>query len=134
MAEVVTQEQYDQIKEYYKEQKGYEDMSDEEKERIDKYLDKALNEMFEVDESDDASESAETAEIGEKKMELSRTEVENKKAEIRDIYGYEDMPEEQKEAFDEYWDNRFDETFDIDEDGKEQEKVEEGEKVKKLIR
>lgn len=128
MSEIIkiTQEQYDQLKV----EKGYEDMTEEEKERFDK----AMDELFEVDDSDSDSEQTETTEIGDKKMVLSRDEVEDKKTEMRDSYGYDEMSEEQQEAFDEKLDQFYEDNFDVIDDEKEQDKADEGEKVKKLIR
>ena len=91
MAEVVTQEQYEQIKEYYREQKGYEDMSDDEKAEFDANLDKAMSDLYEVDESEGDDDQTDNAEMGEKKMELSENEMEKVKGDLRERYEYDDM-------------------------------------------
>lgn len=136
MAEVVTQEQYEQIKEYYREQKGYEDMSDDEKAEFDANLDKAMSDLYEVDESEGDDDQTDNAEIGEKKMELSETEMDKVKGDLRERYGYDEMSGEDKATFDEQLEQYCDDNFDVVEDDKEQDKVEEDEnaKVKKLIR
>lgn len=136
MAEVVTQEQYEQIKEYYREQKGYEDMSDDEKAEFDANLDKAMSDLYEVDESEGDDDQTDNAEIGEKKMELSETEMDKVKGDLRERYGYDEMSDEDKATFDEQLEQYCDDNFDVVEDDKEQDKVEEDEnaKVKKLIR
>ena len=136
MAEVVTQEQYEQIKEYYREQKGYEDMSDDEKAEFDTNLDKAMSDLYEVDESEGDDDQTDNAEIGEKKMELSETEMDKVKGDLRERYGYDEMSDEDKVTFDEQLEQYCDDNFDVVEDDKEQDKVEEDEnaKVKTLIR
>ena len=136
MAEVVTQEQYEQIKEYYREQKGYEDMSDDEKAEFDANLDKAMSDLYEVDESEGDDDQTDNADMGEKKMELSETEMDKVKGDLRERYGYDEMSDEDKTTFDEQLEQYCDDNFDVVEDDKEQDKVEEDEnvKVKKLIR
>ena len=136
MAEVVTQEQYEQIKEYYREQKGYEDMSDDEKAEFDAKLDKAMSDLYEVDDSDSDNDQTDNAEMGEKKMELTESEMEKVKGDLRERYGYDDMSDEDKATFDEQLEHYCDDNFDVVEDDKEQDKVEadENAKVKKLIR
>lgn len=136
MAEVVTQEQYEQIKEYYREQKGYEDMSDDEKAEFDANLDKAMSDLYEVDESEGDDDQTDNVEMGEKKMELSETEMDKVKGELRERYGYDEMSDEDKAIFDEQLEQYCDDNFDVVEDDKEQDNVEEDEnaKVKKLIR
>lgn len=136
MAEVVTQEQYEQIKEYYREQKGYEDMSDDEKAKFDANLDKAMSDLYEVDDSEGDDDQTDNAEMGEKKMELSENEMEKVKGELRERYGYDDMSDEDKATFDEQLEQYCDDNFDVVEEDKEQDKVEEDEsaKVKRLIR
>lgn len=136
MAEVVTQEQYEQIKEYYREQKGYEDMSDDEKAEFDANLDKAVSDLYEVGESEGDDDQTDNAEIGEKKMELSETEMDKVKGDLRERYDYDEMSDEDKATFDEQLEQYCDDNFDVVEDDKEQDKVEEDEnaKVKKLIR
>ena len=136
MAEVVTQEQYEQIKEYYREQKGYEDMSDEVKAEFDANLDKAMSDLYEVDDSESDDDQTDNAEMGEKKMELSENEMEKVKGNLRERYGYDDMSDEDKATFDEQLEQYCDENFDVVEDDKEQDKVEEDEnaKAKRLIR
>lgn len=133
MAEVVTQEQYDQMKEYYREQKGYDDMSDDEKEEFDAQLDKAMSELYEVDESDD-SDQTDSNEMGDKeKTEVSGDDIEQIKNDVRERYGYDDMSDDEKEAFDEQLDQYCDETFEVT-DEKENDKSEETDHVKRLIR
>ena len=136
MAEVVTQEQYEQIKEYYREQKGYEDMSDDEKAKFDANLDKAMSDLYEVDDSEGDDDQTDNAEMGEKKMELSENEMEKVKGDLRERYGYDDMSDEDKATFDEQLEQFCDDNFDVVEEDKEQDKVEEDEsaKVKRLIR
>lgn len=136
MSEVVTQKQYEQIKDYYREQKGYEDMSDEEKEAFDENLDKAMSDLYEVDDSDSDDEQTETSEMGEPKMELSGDEIEQVKNDVRERYGYDEMSDEDKEVFDERLEQYCNENFDVVEDEKEQDQIDEDEnaKVKRLIR
>lgn len=136
MADVITQEQYEQIKEYYREQKGYEDMSDDEKAEFDANLDKAMSDLYEVDDSEGDDDQTDNAEKGEKKMELSENEMEKVKGELRERYGYDDMSDEDKTTFDEQLEQYCDDNFDVVEDDKKQDKVEEdeNEKIKRLIR
>lgn len=130
MADVVTQEEYEQIKDYYREQKGYDDMTDDEKVAFDEQLDKAMSELYEVDDSDD-SDQTDTNE----KTEATGDDVEMIKSEIRDRYGYEGMSEDEQEAFDEQLDQYCDETFEVT-DENEEDKTDDSENnhVKRLIR
>lgn len=135
MAEIVTQEQYEQLKETYREQKGYDDMTDEEQEAFDEKLDQAMSELYEVSDDDD-SEQTESNDLGEKeKTEVFGDDIEQIKTEVRDRYGYDEMSDHEKAAFDEQLDQYCDEIFEVtDEKAKDKTDDTENAHVKKLIR
>lgn len=140
MADVITQEQYDAIKEYYRIEKDYYDMSEDEQAEFDEKLDDAMAELYEVDDSED-SEQTESNDLTNEnsdteKMEVSGDEIEQIKNEVRYRNGYDNMSEEEREAFDESLDQYCDETFEITDEENERDKSDESENshVKKLIR
>ena len=95
-----------------------------------------MSELYEVDESEGDDDQTDNAEIGEKKIELSETEMDKVKGDLRERYGYDEMSEEDKATFDEQIEQYCDDNVEVVEDDKEQDKVEDDEnaKVKKLIR
>lgn len=135
----ITQDQYDQLVDAYRNDKGYEDMSEEEQAEFDEKLSKAMDSLYEIDDSDDSDET-DQSEIGEKetveKMSVSGDDLEQMKDALRENNGYSDMSEEEQEEFDNKLDQYCDERFDVLDDEKENDQVEESENshVKKLIR
>lgn len=101
MADVITQEQYDAIKEYYRIEKDYYDMSEDEQAEFDEKLDDAMAELYEVDDSED-SEQTESNDLTNEnsdteKMEVSGDEIEQIKNEVRYRNGYDNMSEEERD-------------------------------------
>lgn len=135
----ITQDQYDQLVDAYRNDKGYEDMSEEEQTEFDEKLSKAMDSLYEIDDSDDSDET-DQSEIGEnetvEKMSVSGDDLEQMKDALRENNGYSDMSEEEQEEFDNKLDQYCDERFDVLDDEKENDQVEESENshVKKLIR
>jgi hypothetical protein len=95
-----------------------------------------MSDLYEVDDSNDSEDSdqTETYEMSENKMEVSDDEIEQVKDNVRERYGYDEMSEEDKKAFDEQLDQYCEDNFDVIDGDKETDKVDEGDKVKKLIR
>ncbi len=111
-------------------------MSDEEKDEFDTNFDKAMSDLYEVDDSYSDDDQTGEAEMDEKKMELSNVEMDKVKGSLRERYGYENMSDEHKATFDEQLEQYCDDNFDVVKDDKEQDKVKENQnaKVKELIR
>ena len=86
--------EYDAAVEKYYEQHGYDNMSDEEKEEFDNRLDQVV-----AKKDADSYDEPETMGSANTKGELSDSE--KLRAELKSQYGYDDMPGEQKRAFDE---------------------------------
>lgn len=85
------QEEYEAAVAEYRSRNGYDDMTDEEKDRFDEKLDRAVG----VRESEE-TEAAEPAD-----------DAERLRGEMKEKYGYDDMSEEEKESFD----RKLDEVF-----------------------
>ena len=143
MADVISQEEYDAIKDYYRKDKGYDDLSEDEKEEFDRKLDVALSEIYEVGENDgdNDSDETETSDYGEKangsdKITLTESQLSDIKNRVRKDNGYDDMSDDEKEAFDEKLDQICSESYEVVEDENENDKAEENENsyVKKLVR
>lgn len=86
-------DEYDAVVEKYREQNGYDDMSDDEKAAIDEKLDKV------VECSDDEEETEESETTDSPSEETS--DRDKLRQELKDRYGYDEMSDEQKQAFDE---------------------------------
>ena len=89
----LSRDEYDAVVEKYREQNGYDDMSDDEKAAFDEKLDKV------VQCSDDEDET-ETSETTDSPSEAT-SDSDKLRQELKDRYGYDEMSDEQKQAFDE---------------------------------
>ena len=89
----LSRDEYDAVVEKYREQNGYDDMSDDEKAAFDEKLDKV------VECSDDENET-ETSETTDSPSEAT-SDSDKLRQELKDRYGYDEMSDEQKQAFDE---------------------------------
>lgn len=89
----LSRDEYDAVVEKYREQNGYDDMSDDEKAAFDEKLDKV------VEYSDDENET-EASDTTDSPSEAT-SDSDKLRQELKDRYGYDDMSDEQKQAFDE---------------------------------
>lgn len=89
----LSRDEYDAVVEKYREQNGYDDMSDDEKAAFDEKLDKV------VECSDDEEETEESETTDSPSEETS--DRDKLRQELKDRYGYDEMSDEQKQAFDE---------------------------------
>lgn len=89
----LSRDEYDAVVEKYREQNGYDDMSDDEKAAFDEKLDKV------VECSDDENET-EASDTTDSPSEAT-SDSDKLRQELKDRYGYDDMSDEQKQAFDE---------------------------------
>ena len=89
----LSRDEYDAVVEKYREQNGYDDMSDDEKAAFDEKLDKV------VEWSDDEDET-ETSETTDSPSEAT-SDSDKLRQELKDRYGYDEMSDEHKQAFDE---------------------------------
>lgn len=89
----LSRDEYDAVVEKYREQNGYDDMSDDEKAAFDEKLDKV------VECSDDEEETEESETTDSPSEEIS--DRDKLRQELKDRYGYDEMSDEQKQAFDE---------------------------------
>lgn len=89
----LSRDEYDAVIEKYREQNGYDDMSDDEKAAFDEKLDKV------VECSDDENET-EASDTTDSPSEAT-SDSDKLRQELKDRYGYDDMSDEQKQAFDE---------------------------------
>lgn len=92
----LSRDEYDAVVEKYREQNGYDDMSDDEKAAFDEKLDKV------VECSDDENET-EASDTTDSPSEAT-SDSDKLRQELKDRYGYDDMSDEQKQAFDEKMD------------------------------
>lgn len=84
---------YDAVVEKYREQNGYDDMSDDEKAAFDEKLDKVV----ECSDDEDETETSETTDSPSE----ATSDSDKLRQELKDRYGYDEMSDEQKQAFDE---------------------------------
>lgn len=89
----LSHDEYDAVVEKYREQNGYDDMSDDEKAAFDEKLDKV------VECSDDENET-EASDTTDSPSEAT-SDSDKLRQELKDRYGYDDMSDEQKQVFDE---------------------------------
>ena len=89
----LSRDEYDAVVEKYREQNGYDDMSDDEKAAFDEKLDKV------VECSDDENET-EASDTTDSPSEAT-SDSDKLRQELKDRYGYDDMSDEQKQVFDE---------------------------------
>ena len=86
-------DEYDAVIEKYREQNGYDDMSDDEKAAFDEKLDKVVERSDDEDETEagDTTDSSSEATSDSDKL----------RQELKEKYGYDEMSDEQKQVFDE---------------------------------
>lgn len=89
----LSREEYDAVIEKYREQNEYDDMSDDEKAEFDEKLDKVV----ECSEDKDDTESSEAADSTSE----AASDRDKLREDLKAQYGYDDMSDEQKTAFDE---------------------------------
>lgn len=89
----LSRDEYDAVVEKYREQNGYDDMSDDEKAAFDEKLDKVI----ECSDDEDETETSETTDSPSE----ATSDRDKLRQELKDRYGYDDMSDEQKQAFDE---------------------------------
>ena len=89
----LSREKYDAAIEKYREQNGYDELSDDEKAAFDEKLDKAIQ-------CSDYENETEPGEASESPSEAS-SDRDKLREELKSKYGYDDMSNEQKAAFDE---------------------------------
>lgn len=86
-------DEYDAVVEKYREQNGYDDMSDDEKAAFNEKLDKVV----ECSDDEDETETSETTDSPSE----ATSDSDKLRQELKDQYGYDEMSDEQKQAFDE---------------------------------
>lgn len=89
----LSHDEYDAAVKKYREQNGYDEMSDEEKATFDEKLDKVV----ECSEDEVETESGETADSPSG----ANSDRDKLREELKEQYGYDDMSDVQKQAFDE---------------------------------
>lgn len=89
----LSRDEYDAVVEKYREQNGYDDMSDDEKAAFDEKLDKVV----ECSDDEDETEASDTTDSPSE----ATSDSDKLRQELKDRYGYDDMSDEQKQAFDE---------------------------------
>lgn len=89
----LSRDEYDAVVEKYREQNGYDDMSDDEKAAFVEKLDKVV----ECSDDEDETETSETTDSPSE----ATSDSDKLRQELKDPYGYDEMSDEQKQAFDE---------------------------------
>lgn len=89
----LSRDEYDAVVEKYREQNGYDDMSDDEKAAFDEKLDKVV----ECSDDENETEASDTTDS----LSEATSDSDKLRQELKDRYGYDDMSDEQKQAFDE---------------------------------
>ena len=89
----LSRDEYDAVVEKYREQNGYDDMSDDEKAAFDEKLDKVV----ECSDDEDETETSETTDSPSE----ATSDSDKLRQELKDRYGYDEMSDVQKQAFDE---------------------------------
>lgn len=89
----LSRDEYDAVVEKYREQNSYDDMSDDEKTAFDEKLDKVV----ECSDDEDETEASETTDSPSEET----SDSDKLRQELKDRYGYDEMSDEQKQAFDE---------------------------------
>lgn len=105
-------EEYDAAVNAYRNRHGYDDMSDEEKEAFDERLDKVVAKK---EDGIDPSEDTESVN--------NHSDSDKLRDELKSQYGYDDMSDEQKQAFDEKLDEVVGQETSEDEEPDQPEKV-----------
>ncbi len=114
-------EEYDAAVDAYRSKHGYEDMSDEEKEAFDERLDKVVGRK--EDGADPSEDTESTDASGDNESVDDRSDSDKLRDELKSRYGYDDMSDEQKRAFDEKLDEVVGQETSEDEDPDQPEKV-----------
>ena len=89
----LSRDEYDAVVEKYREQNGYDDMSDDEKAAFDEKLDKVV----ECSDDENETEASDTTDSSSE----ATSDSDKLRQELKDRYGYDDMSDEQKQVFDE---------------------------------
>lgn len=89
----LSRDEYDAVVEKYREQNGYDDISDDEKAAFDEKLDKVV----ECSDDKDETETSETTDFPSE----ATSDCDKLRQELKDRYGYAEMSDEKKQAFDE---------------------------------
>ena len=103
----LSRDEYDAVVEKYREQNGYDDMSDDEKAAFDEKLDKVV----ECSDDEDETETSETTDSPSE----ATSDSYKLRQELKDRYGYDEMSDEQKQAIDE----KLDEVVSAEDSGEE---------------
>ena len=113
--------EYDTVVDAYRSQHGYDDMSNEEKEAFDERLDKVVGK---IDDGSDPSDDVESTEAYDNRESVdNRSDADKLRDDLKNQYGYDDMSDEQKLAFDEKLDKVIGQETAEDEDPDQPEKV-----------
>ena len=113
--------EYDTVVDAYRSQHGYDDMSNEEKEAFDERLDKVVGN---IDDGSDPSDVVESTEASDNRESVdNRSDADKLRDDLKNQYGYDDMSDEQKLAFDEKLDKVIGQETAEDEDPDQPEKV-----------
>lgn len=113
--------EYDTVVDAYRSQHGYDDMSNEEKEAFDERLDKVVGK---IDDGSDPSDDVESTEASDNRESVdNRSDADKLRDDLKNQYGYDDMSDEQKLAFDEKLDKVIGQETAEDEDPDQPEKV-----------
>ena len=89
----LSRNEYDAVVEKYREQNGYDEMLDEEKAAFDEKLDKVV-ECSEVEKQLEESETTDSSSE-------ETSDSDKLRSELKEKYGYDEMSDEQKQAFNE---------------------------------
>ena len=114
-------EEYNVVVDSYRSKHGYDDISDEEKEAFDERLDKVVGKK---DDGSDPSDDVESTDASDnRKSADNRSDADKLRDDLKSQYGYDDMSDEQKQAFDEKLDEVIGQETSEDEDPDQPERV-----------
>lgn len=114
-------EEYNVVVDAYRSKHGYDDISDEEKEAFDERLDKVVGKK---DDGSDPSDDVESTDASDnRKSADNRSDADKLRDDLKSQYGYDDMSDEQKQAFDEKLDEVIGQETSEDEDPDQPERV-----------
>lgn len=114
-------EEYDAAVDAYRSKHGYDDMSDEEKEAFDERLYKVVGKK---EDGSDPSEDTESTDASDNRESVdNRSDADKLKDDLKSQYGYDDMSDEQKQAFGEKLDEVIGQETSEDENPDQPEKV-----------
>lgn len=117
----LSSKEYDTVVDAYRSQHGYDDMSNEEKEVFDERLDKVVGKKDDGSDHSDDVESTDASDNGESVD--NRSDADKLRDDLKSQYGYDDMSDEQKQAFNEKLDEVIGQETAEDEDPDQPEKV-----------